>query len=90
MPPSLIDQVGEAVAHGLVTEIAKLPAMAVRLITELVTEANASDDPQRHVERRLTADGAHLAAQATVDAALAVVDEDPPPTTIVNGFPKAE
>ena len=71
----ILDQVEDAVVQGLVGELAKLPAKAVELIVDLVKGANASEDPQRYVERRLIADGAHLAAQSALDGALAAVGE---------------
>lgn len=81
---SLIEKMGEAFIEGFVSELAKLPAEAVKLVVELVQGANESEDPKRYIERRLIADGAHLAAQGTVDAALAAAsDDDDPPTTVL-------
>lgn len=47
-----------------------LPIGAISLLVDLVEGALASDDPERFLRRRITADAAHAAARASVEAAL--------------------
>lgn len=54
----------------ILQQIAKLPIEAVLALVRLLTEALASDDPARVIERRAAATASHHAAQETVKKAL--------------------
>lgn len=49
----------------LVELVAKLPPAAIEALISLVRGALSSDDPERYIARRATADATHAATQAT-------------------------